>query len=171
MTDTDGLARLSQLADNLFDAEALVTGLEVQLRAAQKVVKGLEEFSIPELMDELEMASFRTKSGISVTVSDKLSARKLTQKHAAALQWLRENSQGGLIKTLVGVPFTAGSESDADGLVEELAGQGFVATKTLEVHHSSLAAAIRSMLKDGVEVPMELLGGFQKRVATVSAKK
>ena len=170
MTD-DGLTRLSQLADDLFDAETSVSVLEAQLRSAQKAVQELAEFSIPELMDELEMESFKTKSGVSVDVKDKLSAKKLTQKHSEALEWLRTHDQGGLIKTLVGVPFTAGSESDANELVEELAGQGFAASKTMEVHHSSLKAAIKSMLDDGIDVPMDLLGGYQRRVATVSAKK
>lgn len=173
MTDQapDGLTRLSQMTDQLFDAETEVARLTIELRAAQQRVRQLAEFDLPELMDELEMEEFKTKSGLRVTVVDRLSAKKLTQAHATALEWLRKNNQGGLIKTLVGVPFTAGSEGDADELVEKLSGEGILATKSVEVHHSSLAAAIRSMLADGVDVPMELLGGYQRRVASVEAKK
>ena len=172
MTDTpDGLTRLSQLADQLFDAETEVVRLEAEKKAAQQRVIQLSEFDIPTLMEELELEEVKTKSGLRVTVADKLSAKKLTQAHHAALQWLRDHEQGGLIKTVVGVPFTAGSESDADALVEELAGEGFAASKNMEVHHSSLAAAIRQMLKEGIEVPMELLGGYQRRVASIEAKK
>lgn len=171
MTDTDGLTRLSQLADDLYDAEADVAQLSADLKAAQGDVKTLTEFTIPELMDTLEMAAFTTKAGDSITVQDKLSAKKLTQRHGPALDWLRANSQGGLIKTVVGVPFTAGSEADADELVEQLSGEGLAAIKSMEVHHSSLAAAIKQMMKDGVDVPMELLGGYQRRVATVVKKR
>lgn len=174
MTDTepvDGLTRLSQLADQLFDAETTVSRLSGDLKAAQAAVKTLAEITIPEVMDDLEVEEFRTMSGLFVKVSEKLSAKKLTGAHAAALQWLRDNDQGGLIKTLVGVPFTAGSESDADALVEQLTDEGFVVAKNMEVHHSSLAAAIKSMLADGVDVPIEMLGGYQRRVAKVEAKK
>ena len=174
MTDTpapDGLTRLSQLSDDLYDAEAKVAQLAADLKVAQGKVKSLTEFDIPELMDTLEMAAFTTKAGDSISVADKLSAKKLTQKHAAALEWLRANDQAGLIKTLVGIPFTAGSEGDADELVEQLAGEGLAAIKSMEVHHSSLAAAIKQMLKDGVDVPMELLGGYQRRVAIVEKKR
>lgn len=172
MTETtDGLTRLSQLADKLFDAETEVTRIQAELKAAQKTVQQLQEHDIPTLMDSLEVEEFKTKSGLKITVGDKLSAKKLTAAHAAALQWLRDHDQGGLIKTLVGVPFTAGSESDADDLVEQLAGEGIAAEKSMEVHHSSLAAAIKQMLADGVDVPMELLGGYQRRVASVEAKK
>lgn len=170
MTD-DGLTRLSQLADEQFDAETQVTLIEAQLRSAQKKVRDLSEFKIPELMDELEIATFKTKSGVSVEVVDKLSAGKLTQAHPDALEWLRKNDQGGLIKTLVSVPFTAGSEADADDLVEQLSGEGIASTKSMEVHQSTNASAIKSMLKDGVDVPMKLLKGYQRRVAKVEAKK
>jgi len=167
----DGLNRLSQLADELFDAEATVERLASELKAAQARVRQVAEVDIPELMDDLEMSEFKTKSGLRIEVVEKLSAKKLTQRHAAALDWLRENGQGGLVKTLVAIPFSAGSESDADALVEELAGEGFAAAKNLEVHHSSLAAAIKSMLADGVDVPLDLLGGYQRRVANVQAKR
>jgi hypothetical protein len=167
----DGLARLSQLAEDLFDAEAEVTRLEAEKKTAQGKVKNLSEFVIPEAMLDLGMDMIITKSGLKVMVEDKLSAKKLTQVHAAALKWLRDNDQAGLIKTVVGVPFTAGSETDADELVEQLSGEGLAAIKSVEVHHSSLAAAIRQMLKDGIEVPMDLLGGYQRRVATIDTKK
>jgi hypothetical protein len=170
MTD-DGLTRLSKLADDLFDAETQVTLIETQLRAAQKKVRDLSEFQIPELMDELEVSTFKTKSGVSVEVADKLHAGQLTQAHPDALEWLRKNGQGGLIKTLVSVPFTAGSEADADELVEQLSGDGIASTKSLSVHQSSNASAIASMLKEGIDVPIKLLRGYQKRVAKVTAKK
>lgn len=170
-TPSDGLARLSELANELFDAQTEVARISAELKAAQGTVKQLEETTIPELMDALGMDEFKTKSGLKVSVTDKLSAKKLTQAHAAALKWLRDNGQAGLIKTMVAVPFTAGHESEADELVEQLAGEGIAAQRAMEVHHSSLAAAIKSMLADGIDVPMELLGGFQRQVATVEAKK
>jgi hypothetical protein len=155
----------------MFDAETEVSIIEAQLRAAQKKVQNLSEFQIPELMDELELTAFKTKSGVSVEVEDKLSAGKLTQANPDALKWLRENDQGGLIKTLVSVPFTAGSEADADELVEELSGNGILSVKSMEVHQSSNKAAIKSMLKEGIDVPIKLLKGYQRRVAKVTAKK
>lgn len=169
--DMDGLSRLSQLAEDLFDAETDVVNKAAELKAAQGKVKNLSEFVIPEVMLDLGMDMIITKSGLQVKVEDKLSAKKLTQNHVAALQWLRDNNQAGLIKTVVGVPFTAGSETDADELVEQLSGEGLAAVKNIEVHHSSLAGAIRQMLKDGIDVPIDLLGGYQKRVATIDTKK
>lgn len=168
---TDGLTRLAKLADAMCDAEIEVMLIETSLKRAEAKVKDLAEFKIPELMDELEVTTFTTASGVSVSVMDKLSAGKLTQANPEALQWLRDNNQAGLITTLVSVPFTAGSESDADDLVAQLSGEGFASTKAVEVHQSRNAAAIKAMLKDGVDVPIKLLKGYQRRVAKVSTRK
>ena len=174
MTDKpnmDGLALLSQLAEDLFDAEAEVNRLEAEKKVAQGKVKNLSEFTIPDAMETLGIEVVVTKSGLRVEVENRLSAKKLTHRHAAALDWLRANDQAGLIKTVVGVPFSAGSEGDADELVEQLSGEGLAAIKSVEVHHSSLAAAIKQMLKEGIDVPLDLLGGYQRRVASIDTKK
>lgn len=166
----DNMKRLSQLADELFAEEAKVAELQADLKAAQKRVQKLAEFDIPELMDDLGVTELKTTSGLRVEVAEKLHAKKLTEAHVQALEWLRQHNQGGLIKTLVGVPFSAGSESDADQLVDRLAGEGIAAQKSVEVHHSSLAAALRTMLEQGEEIP-DYMGAYQRRVAAVKPTK
>lgn len=167
MTELKDVARM---ADDLFAAQTRVTELELELKAAQGKVRQLQEFDIPEAMDDLEMDELKTKSGLVIKVADKLNAKKLTQVHAQALEWLRQNDQAGLIKTNVAVPFVAGHEDEADALVERLAGEGIAAQKGMEVHHSSLSAALKRMLADGVEIP-DFMGAHQRRVASVNPVK
>lgn len=162
---------LAVLADQLFEAETEVARLQAELKTAQQRVKSLSEHDIPTLMEGLGVDELKLKNGLHVEIVDKLSAKKLTSAHAAALAWLRENGQAGLIKTNVMVPFTPGSTSDAQQLVDQLAGEGYVASQNEEVNHMSLAAAIRSMLDEGVDVPLNLLGGYQRQVANVKAAK
>lgn len=162
MTDTRQLAKLADEANVLEDA---IVALQVQLRDKQNRLKSIYEHEIPELMEDLEMDEITTKSGLKVAVVDQVSAKKLTEKHAAALKWLRDNGQAGLIKTGTFVP--TNDEAMADELIEQLSGEGMLAVKKLEVHHSSLAAAIRQLLAEGKEVPMDLLGGYQRRVAKI----
>lgn len=167
---TNQLAKLSELADDLFKAQTEVDRLNLELAAAQKEVQRLQETALPEAMAAVGMDEFKTKSGLKITVEAKLSAKKLTEKHARALQWLRDNGQGGLIKTVLGIPFAKGSDADADAMLEKLAGEGIAAVKQVEVHHSSLAAAIKRMMEEGVDVPLELLGGYSRDVAKVEQK-
>lgn len=165
------LKELAKLADQLFEAQTKAAELTADLQVQNKIVQRLAEFDIPEAMEDVGVDSLTTNTGLVIKVDDKLHAKKLTQAHGKALDWLREHDQGGLIKTLVGIPFTAGSESDADELVDRLSGEGIMAAKSCEVHHSSLAATLRKMLEDGEEIPLELLGAYQRRVATVKPAK
>jgi len=163
------IQQLTALADDLFNAQTRVTELEAELKTAQKEAQRLAEFAIPEAMDTLGVTELKTTSGLIVEVGDSIKAGNL--KRPDGLEWLRGIGEGGSIKTLVGVPFTAGSEADADEFVERLAGEGLAAKKTAEVNHMTLKSIIKRKLEEGEDVPMELLGAFQFRQATVKPAK
>lgn len=166
MTDIN---TLTMLADELFDAEAEVQRLNAELQTAQKKVQRLSEIDIPEAMDDLGVDEIKTKSGLTVKVSDDVKAGNL--KRLPGLSWLREHGEGGCIKTNVLVPFAKGSDADADEFLERLRGEGIAAEKSAEVNHMTLKSIIRKKLEAGEEVPLEILGAFQFRKAKIEAKK
>lgn len=163
----DGMARLAAMADELNEAQSTFDDLKRRSDELAQKIQELTERRIPELMDELEIASFKTSTGLKVEVATKINARKLTEAHEAALKWLRDNGQGALIKTAVSVPFSKANEQFADELYGKLEEMGYTATNTKEVHPQSLAAVVRGMMAEGREVPLELLGAYQRRVASV----
>lgn len=167
MTD---LKDIAAIAEKLFNAKAKVAEIEADLKEAQRVVRQLEEHDLPTAMEDIGLSEVKTESGLVVKVKNDLHAKKLTQAHGKALDWLRDNAQGGLIKTEVAVPFTAGSEDDADHLVERLSGEGIACAKAMSVHHSSLGAALRKMLEDGTEIP-DFMGAYQVTKASVTPAK
>lgn len=171
MTDTasqDGLARLSALAAQQTKAEEIVQDAEENLKKHQAHLDNIAEEQIPDLMEELGITEFKTKSGLKITVSEKVRCRQLTS--SAGLQWLRENGQGGLIKSQVVVPFTRGTDSEAQKLVDRLAGDGMAARHEAFVPWNSLAAAAKSMRLDGDEVDEKVLGIWDQRRAKVEGK-
>ena len=167
MTD---LNEISSLAEKLFAAQLAVVELEADLKEAQRLVLQLGEHDLPEAMDDVGLKTLDTAGGLVVKVSNKLHAKKLTQAHGKALDWLREHGNAGLIKTQVAVPFTAGSESDAEALLNRLAGEGFVASKASSVHHSSLSSVLTKMLEEGEEIP-DFMGAHQVTKALVTPSK
>ena len=164
---SDALAQLQELGNELADAEAVVVRLKDELKAAEEHVERLTEKQIPALMDDLGIDELRLKSGFRVKVGDKMFGKQLTAANAAALKWLRENNQGGLISTLLGVPFAKGSEAEADALVERLRGEGIAVNKDVTVNAGSLKAVVRRLLSEGVDVPVETLGIHTVRVASL----
>ena len=164
------LKTISDLADKLFDAQAKVCEVEADLKAAQRAVRQLAEHDLPEAMEDVGLKSIKTQGGLIVEVKDGLQAKKLTQAHGKALDWLRANGNGGLIKTAVAVPFTAGSEDEAKLLVDRLAGEGIACSFASEVNPASLSAALRTLLEAGTEIP-EYMGAHQSTKAKVTPSK
>ena len=158
--------RLSQLISSLDEAKREAAHLSEQLAAVSRRVRNLEETQIPDLMEEMDIVEQRTASGEWVRVVDKVSARKITEKHPEALQWLRDNREGGAIKTKLVIP----CDGDGDDLLEKLEELRIFAVKSEEVHHSTMAALIKRHIADGEDVPMKVLGGYQRRIAQVSKK-
>lgn len=165
MTNTDGLLRLSTLADYLADAYADVARIEAELASAQQEVRSLSEVRIPELMEELGQTTIRTTSGVKLSVAQKVRCGDL--KRADGLAWLRKNGLAGLIKSEVVVPFAKGGDAGAHKLVERLEDLGLTSWLTQRVQWNTLAATIRGQLEDGVDVPLETLGAYLQTVTKI----
>lgn len=162
---SDALARLAVLADQQSDAEIKITELEIQLSAAKEALRELSEREIPELMDMMRVTKLTTSRGATIKVSEEPRCGNL--KRAEGLAWLRENGQGGLIKSEVIVPIAKGDSEGAEHLVCELEADGWAAKAVQHVHHGSLRATIRTMLEEGVDVPLKTLGAYLQRVTKV----
>lgn len=165
---SDKLTLLKKLADQLEALRDEADEIAAQHKIVSQKIAQLEEHRLPELMEELELEEFKTASGFKLAIDTDLKAKQLNESHLAALQWLREHNEGGLIKTNVKVPFAAGSEADADALVDRLAGENIVAMKGVEVKAASLKAAVRRMLKQGKPVPLKTLGIYERTIVKVT---
>lgn len=170
-TNTDGVKRLSKLADEMFDAEVEVDRIKAELNRAAGVLKDLAEFKIPDLMDELEVASFETSSGLQIKVKETARANLSKDRLAAGVAWLRENGQGGLVKSNVLVPFATAEGDEVKRFLDSLAEQDIMATHEESVNAQSLSAAVRVMFAEGEPVPEKLLGVYIQRVAKIQKKK
>ena len=166
---TDHIKIINELVEKQFAAECLVATLEEDLKAANLVLRDLSEKQIPEAMETAEMLDFTTLSGLSVVLEEKLFVGQLT--NLEGLKWMRENKHEGAIKCAVGIPYTAGSTADADEMVKKLGEQGIASKKVEHVHPSTMKALLKRLLAEGVDVPLDILGGHEVTVAKVVPKK
>jgi hypothetical protein len=163
------LALLSQLATQLNAAELEAAKLEEQLAAAKAQVTDLAERQIPELMDGLGLKTFTTTSGFRVDVKRTIRASIPAAKKDEAMRWLDDNGHSGLIKRSVLVAFDREQEKDARKLEQQL-GKKFENVKTeLKVEPSTLRAFIGEQLALGAEMPLELFGAWEQRIAKITA--
>lgn len=163
-------ARLDELVKKLTKAEQDVVDAEVALKAAQKRLQQLDEFDIPEYMDELELKEFTNRAGIKIEAKSTVYA-SIGNRKAKAFAWLIKHKHGGLIKRNVTVAFNTAQAEDAKALFKELDGREGLVTagikQEMKVEAASLTAFVRKQLKAGNEVPVDIFGIYERRSTKV----
>lgn len=165
------LAELSRLAESQVRAQQAVTDAEAALVKAQQVLKDIAERQVPELMDKLGLAEFRTTSGATVEIEEQIRASIPAPRKFEAFAWLRANNHAALIKRLVSVDFSKGEDEKAAKLLKQLQADGFSVEDKESVHNSTLVSWVSKKLKAGDEFPLDLFGVFRQRVSKVATKK
>lgn len=161
------IQRLHELAELQARADADVKDLEAKLAAARERFKSLSEHQLPELMDEIGMAEFKTSTGLSIKITETIRASIPKAREALAFQWLRDNNNASMIKRIVSVSFGKGEDEKASELLNQLAQQELEADDKSSVHPSTLAAFVREKLASGEEIPQELFGVHRQRISKI----
>lgn len=161
------LSQLSKLAEEQAAAEAEVARLEAELTKAREVARDFAERQVPELMDSIGIAEFKTATGLKIKVAETIRASITAANAARAFAWLRENGHAALIKRALTVTFGKGQDEAAEALAQELEGKGLDADDKTSVHPSTLASFVREKLRDGQEIPLDLLGVHRQRVSKI----
>lgn len=166
-TSTGELAELTRLAEAQAAAEAEVARLEAELTKARETARDYAERQVPELMDRIGMEEFKTASGLKIKVDETIRASITAANGPAAFAWLREHNHAALIKREVKVAFGKGEDEKADSLIKDLEDRGLIAEEKTAVHPSTLAAFVRENLREGREIPLDLLGVHRQRVSKI----
>lgn len=166
-SDSGGeLSQLSQLAELQAAAASKVAQLEAQLNSAREELKDIAERQVPELMDQVGVAEFKTASGLKIKIDETIRASIPKAKAPLAFAWLKANGHAGLIKRVVSVAFGKGEDEKAEALHHRLQGD-FEVDDVANVHPSTLAAFVREKLREGEELPLDLFGVHRQRIAKI----
>jgi len=159
------MERLSTLAHAQLEAEAGVELAESDLKAAKERLRVVAEVTIPEVMEELGLETFKTSDGLSIAVPETIRANITKANEAAAFGWLRDHGHGRLIKDKFEV--LANDEDQAQRLRAILV--SFTAKENPSIHVQTLGKFVREALENGIELP-DTIGIFRQRVSKVSVK-
>lgn len=164
---TSDLAQLSKLAELQAGAEAEVKRIEAELNRAKEVLRDYAERQVPELMDQVGMASFKTASGLTIEVAEILRASIPVAVAQRSYAWLRENGHAALIKRIVTLSFGKNEDEKADDLRSRLSAEGFEVEDKTSIHTQTLTAWVKEKLSKGEEIPLELFGVHRQRVSKI----
>lgn len=156
------LEDLSRLAERQASLEDSVVHLEQALKVAKQELDLVATVAIPEAMEELQLTTFSTNTGLTVEVENTIQAGLSKDRKMEAIAWLRAHAPG-LIKREFAI--IARDDEQGQELAELLA--EYDVSDMPSVHPQTLKKFVRERLADGEDIPQDLFGVFFQRKAKV----
>ena len=162
------LSNITFMAAEVQTRESIVAKMEDDLKNAKARLRKVQEHDLPEAMLACNMETFVTSDGLKVSVKETLYASIAAKNKSVAGKWLIDNELGALVKEDVVIGFDGGDHEAVQELLDKLTLIGTKNVSTSEsMNTASIKAAIKELLADGKEVPLELFGAYFSRKAVV----
>lgn len=163
---------LTQLADELVDADKAVEEAERILEERKAVRKDLVENRIPTAAEGLE-GRFKLSDGRHLEVKEEIRASIAGEKKGPAIKWLDDHDYGHIVKRQIIIEFGKDSQEEVDELMSTLQEHQKKTARILpikekfDVHHMTLTSWVKERLSEGEELPKETFGIYHQKIARV----
>lgn len=170
--DATQLKSIEELVNRASKLSKAIEELEASLVVHKKELHDLTHKKIPDLMSEAGTLSFETVSGVKVQVKDVVSGSipKSEPERTIALKWIERNGGKDIIKSQLVCDFEKGDGNlrKKNQAAELLADMGVAFEDKESVHPKTLEAFAREKLRNGEELPADLLGLYLGRMAKIT---
>ena len=149
-----------------------ISDLEEQLKKKKEEADFISSSVIPELLAEQGLSEIKLADGSKVSVKKEFRATvpKDDTKRENALQWLRNQGLGDIIKNNVSVSFGKGEDDKAEQLLNLAAENGFEPQQKSDVSWNTLTALYRERVEAGLDMPSDCFSLWIKDKTKISRK-
>ena len=162
---------LSEAIEQFKSIGAQVLAVESKLKELKAQEKYISEFTIPEIMNKQNLKTVKLKDGSELSVGKKFFASAKADKKGEAIQWLRENGLGDIVKNEITVNFGQNEDNKAVEYVSLARERGYEPSQKESVHHASLSVVMKEWKEKGNEVPADLFNVLEGNRTSVTTKK
>ena len=163
--------QLSEQIEKLNSINAQISSAEASLKELKEQEKYINNFTIPELMEKMNLSTLKLKDGSELSVKKIYSATMKADKKADCIQWLRNNGLGDIVKNEITVNFGQGEENKAAEYATLAKGQGYEPSQKEAVHAMTLKVTMEDWKNKGNEVPENLFWTFDGNQTKIKNKK
>ena len=171
VNESDVLGRISKLADKMHDLDKEKAKLELKVKQITEQHRQIAEEQLPELFEQVGMEELKTRSGLPLKLKDKVHTNISKGRKPAAIAWLDENGQGGMVKRSVIIDF---DKTQGDKVVRllKLIGKGWPNNRTeLDVHAATVRAFVVRQLAAGKKIPFDVFGIHCVKAVEITSSK
>ena len=162
---------LSEQIEKLQSISAQILSTEAGLKELKEQEKYINNFTIPELMEKMNLSTLKLKDGSELSVKKIYSATIKADKKAEAIQWLRNNGLGDIVKNEITVNFGQGEENKAAEYANLAKESGYEPSQKEAVHAMTLKVTMEDWKNKGNEVPEDLFWTFDGNQTKIKNKK
>lgn len=170
----DQLKAIEELANHGYSLNKQIEELENLLKKLKEEFMKLTRVTLPDAMAAAGTSSFKTTSGVKITVKDFVngSLPKDEAKREWAINWLIKNGGKDIIKSELVCEFEKGDGNlrKRNQAAEMLADMGVAFSEKEDVHWMTLASFAREKIENGEEIPLDKLGLFAGRKAKIEVE-
>ena len=152
---------LTEALEQFKSIGAQVLATEIKLKELKSQEKYHSEFVIPEIMEKMGLSTLKLKDGSELAVKKVYSAKIKADKKAEAIQWLRDNGLGDIVKNNISVAFGQGEENKAMAYATLAKESGYEPSQTEKVEPQTLRVTMEDWKNKGNEVPQDLFWVFE----------
>ena len=149
-----------------------IASLEEQLKSKKAEADDIGSRVIPELLAEQGLSEIKLADGSKVAVRKEFRATvpKDDLRREAALQWLRDQGLGDIIKNNVTVSFGSGEDHKAEQLLNLAVDNGFRPEQKSDVAWNTLSALYQERVQSGLDMPSESFSLWIKDKTKITRK-
>ena len=163
--------QLSEQIEKLNSINAQISNAEASLKELKEQENQLNNFTIPELMEKMNLSTLKLKDGSELSVKKIYSATMKADKKADCIQWLRNNGLGDIVKNEITVNFGQGEENKAAEYATLAKESGYEPSQKEAVHAMTLKVTMEDWKNKGNEVPEDLFWTFDGNQTKIKNKK
>lgn len=162
---------LSEAIEKLNSVNAQINNAEQNLKELKEQEKQLNNFTIPDIMNKMNLSTVKLRDGSELSVKKVYSASIKADKKAEAIKWLRDNGLGDIVKNEITVNFGQGEENKAMAYATLARGQGYEPSQKEAVHAMTLKVTMEDWKNKGNKVPEDLFWTFDGNQTKIKSKK
>ena len=162
---------LSDAIEKLNSVSAQIKNAEAGLKKLKEEEKQINNFTIPEIMNKMNLSTVKLRDGSELSVKKVYSATIKADKKAEAIKWLRDNGLGDIVKNEITVNFGQGEENKAAEYANLAKESGYEPSQKEAVHAMTLKVTMEDWKNKGNNVPEDLFWTFDGNQTKVKNKK
>src|SRR5210317_160267 len=140
---------------------AQVLAVEIKLKELKAQEKYHSEFVIPEIMEKMGLSTMTMRDGSEIAIKKVYSAKIKAEKKAEAIQWLRDNGLGDIVKNNISVAFGQGEENKTIAYATLAKESGYEPSQSEKVEPQTLRVTMEDWKNKGNKVPEDLFWVFE----------